>query len=56
MEITKRPTKLRINKADDQKFERVREFIYLESAVTEDSNITIEVKDIIVMAIQPVIA
>jgi hypothetical protein len=34
---------------DDQEFERVREFIYLRSTLTEDNIIT-EIKYVIVMA------
>jgi hypothetical protein len=34
-------------KADDQKFEMVRDFKYLASTLTEDNNITFEIKQII---------
>jgi hypothetical protein len=47
---TKKPTNLRMLKVDEQEFERVREFKYLVSTLTEDNNITIEIKLRIVMA------
>jgi hypothetical protein len=50
MEVTKRPSNSRILKVDDQEFERVRDFKYLGSILTEDNNITIETKQRIVMA------
>jgi flagellar basal body rod protein FlgB len=50
MEVTKRPTNSRMLKVDDQEFEKVREFKYLGSTLTEDNNITIEIKQRIVMA------
>jgi hypothetical protein len=34
---------------DDQEFERVKEFKYLGSTVTEDSDITVEIKQRIIM-------
>jgi hypothetical protein len=36
-------------KVDDQQFERLREFKYLRSALTEDNNITTEIKERIIM-------
>jgi sorting nexin-29 len=50
MEVTKKPTNLRMLKVDDQEFERVREFKYLGSTLTEDNNINTEIKLRIVMA------
>jgi hypothetical protein len=35
---------------DDQQFERVKEFKYLGSTLTEDNNITIEIEQKILMA------
>jgi hypothetical protein len=49
MEVTKRPSNSRMLKVDDQKFERVREFKYLGSALTEDI-VTIEIKQRTVVA------
>jgi hypothetical protein len=39
-----------MNIVDGQGFERTREFKYLGSALTEDNNITIKIKDGLVMA------
>jgi hypothetical protein len=50
MEVTKKLINLRMLKVDDQEFERVREFKYLRSTLTEDNNITIEIKLRTVMA------
>jgi hypothetical protein len=47
MEVTKRPTNLRMLKADGQEFERAIEFIYLGSTRTDDNNITFEIKQIV---------
>jgi hypothetical protein len=44
MEVMKRPTHSRMFKVDDQEFERVREFKCLGSTLTEDNNITTEIK------------
>jgi hypothetical protein len=41
-EVNKKPFNSWMLKVDDQKFERVREFKYLRSTLTEDNNITIE--------------
>jgi hypothetical protein len=49
MEVTKKPTNLRMLKVDDQEFERVREFKYLGSTLTEDNKITTEIKLRIIM-------
>jgi hypothetical protein len=49
METTKRPTNSRMLKVDDQEFERVREFRHLESSLAGDNNITIEMKQGILM-------
>jgi sorting nexin-29 len=50
MEVTKKPTNLRMLEVDDQEFERAREFKYLGSTLTEDNNITTEIKLRILMA------
>jgi hypothetical protein len=39
MEVTKRPSDLRMLKVDDQEFETVREFKYLGSTLTEDMSL-----------------
>jgi hypothetical protein len=44
MEVTKRPTNIRMLRVDDQEFKRVRDFKYLAAVVTDDNNTTIEVK------------
>jgi hypothetical protein len=43
MEVIKRQTNSRMLKVDDQDFERVREFKYLGSTLTKQSNITTEI-------------
>jgi hypothetical protein len=50
MEVTKRSSNSRVLKVDDQEFERAREFECLGSTVTEDNNITFEIKQRILMA------
>jgi hypothetical protein len=50
MEVTKKPSFLRMLKVNDQEFERVREFKYLGSTITEDNNIATEIKLRTVMA------
>jgi hypothetical protein len=45
MEVTIGPTNSRMLKVDDQEFERVREFKYLGSTLTDDKGITIEMKE-----------
>lgn len=49
LEVTKRPTNLRMLEMDDQQFEGVRAYKYLGSTVTEESNITIEIEQRILM-------
>jgi hypothetical protein len=49
MEVTKRLTDWRMLEVDDQQFERVREYKYLGSTVTEENNITIEIEQRILM-------
>jgi hypothetical protein len=44
MEVTKRPSKSRMLKVDDQEFESMRKFKYLGCILTEGNNITIEIK------------
>jgi hypothetical protein len=44
MEVTKRSTHSKMLKVDDQEFERVGEFKYLGSTLTEDNNIITEIK------------
>jgi hypothetical protein len=51
MEVTKGPANSRmLKKLDDQEFERVRELKYLGSALTEDNDITAEVRHRILIA------
>jgi hypothetical protein len=49
-EVTEMPTDSRMRNVDDQKFERAREFKYLGSTLTEDNNISTEIKQRTVMA------
>jgi hypothetical protein len=42
MEVTKRPTN---TKTDDQEYDRVKEFKYLGTVLTEDNDITTERKE-----------
>jgi hypothetical protein len=44
MEVTKMPSNSRMLKVDDQEFESVKEIKYLGSILTEDNNISIEIK------------
>jgi hypothetical protein len=48
-EVTKRQSNSRTLKVDGQEFERVRELKYLRSTLTEDNDITTEIKQSIVM-------
>jgi hypothetical protein len=51
MEVTKWPTDQKmLKKVDNQEFERVREFKYLGSTLTEDTDIIVEIKWRILMA------
>jgi hypothetical protein len=42
MEMTRKPTKNEMLKLDDQEYERVKEFKYLGTIVTEDNDTTTE--------------
>jgi hypothetical protein len=50
MEATKRPTNTEKLKVDDQEYERVKEFKYLGTVLTEDNDITTEIKQRIIVA------
>lgn len=44
IEVTKRPTNMRLRKVDEWEFWRVRDFKYLGSVKTDDNNISTEIK------------
>jgi phosphohistidine swiveling domain-containing protein len=44
MEVTRKPTNNEMLKFDDQEYERVKEFKYLGTIVTEDNDITTEIE------------
>jgi hypothetical protein len=44
MEETRKPTKNKMLKFDDQEYERVKEFKYLATIETENNYITAEIK------------
>jgi len=50
MEITKEPTNTKMLKTDDQEYGRVKEFKYLGTILTEDNDMTTEIKHQITVA------
>ena len=49
MEVTKRPTNTKMLKIDNEEYERVKEFKYLGTVLTEDYYTTTEIKQWIIM-------
>jgi sorting nexin-29 len=50
MEVTKRPRNTKLLVIGNQQYERVKEFKYLGITLTEDNNISTEIKQRIIMA------
>jgi hypothetical protein len=50
MEVTKRPTNSKMIVIDNQQYERVKEFKYLGTTLTEDNGTSTEIKQTIIMA------
>jgi hypothetical protein len=42
VEVKRKPTYIKMLKFDDQEYERVKEFKYIATVVTEDNDITTE--------------
>jgi hypothetical protein len=50
LEVTKQPTDIEILKTDSQEYERVKEFKYQGTILTDGNDIKTEIKQLIVMA------